>query len=119
MPADGRSWQGPVMTNVAGMTVSEYAALRTRGSAHVLVDVRTSQEFAIARIDGGRLLDDELFEELKALPRDTMLVFQCHHGIRSHAAARHFASLGFTNTHNLTGGIDRWSIEVDPGVPRY
>lgn len=107
------------MPQVVELSVSEYAALRARGDAHVLVDVRTPREVELARIDGGRLLDDPTFEELRAAPRDTVLVFQCHHGIRSHAAARHFASLGFERTFNLTGGIDRWSLEIDPAVPRY
>ena len=48
-----------------------------------------------------------------------MLVFHCHHGGRSQAAAEHFRSRGFTNVHNMVGGIDAWSREVDPDVPRY
>jgi monothiol glutaredoxin len=48
-----------------------------------------------------------------------MLVLHCHHGGRSQAAAEHFRSRGFTNVHNLVGGIDAWSTDVDPSVPRY
>jgi monothiol glutaredoxin len=48
-----------------------------------------------------------------------MLVFHCHHGGRSQRAAEHFAALGFTNVWNVAGGIDAWSQEVDPSVPRY
>jgi len=57
--------------------------------------------------------------EIEKLPRDARLVFHCHHGGRSQAAAEHFAALGFENVHNLAGGIDAWSREVDPSVPRY
>ena len=48
-----------------------------------------------------------------------MLVFHCHHGGRSQAAADHFSTLGFSNVWNLTGGIDAWSVEVDSTIPRY
>jgi monothiol glutaredoxin len=50
---------------------------------------------------------------------DTLLVAHCHHGQRSQIAAEHFASLGFTNAHNLLGGIEAWSLEIDDSVPRY
>lgn len=83
-----------------------------------LVDVRTEAERAIARIDGARLLDASYEQELLALPKDTKLVFQCHHGMRSQAAAQRFLDRGFTNVWNLVGGIDAWSA-VDPSVPRY
>jgi len=73
----------------------------------------------MARIAGARLLDDRLFDELLALDRGTPIVFHCHHGGRSQAAAEHFASLGFREVYNLAGGIDAWSQEVDPTVPRY
>jgi len=84
-----------------------------------LVDVRTPEEWETARIAGARLLDDRLFDELLALDRGTPIVFHCHHGVRSQAAAEHFASLGFREAYNLAGGIDAWSLEVDPTVPRY
>jgi monothiol glutaredoxin len=84
-----------------------------------LFDVRTPEERAMAKIDGARLLDKEVAAEIEKLPKDTLLVFHCHHGGRSQAAAEHFRDHGFTNTHNLIGGIDAWSIEVDPSVPRY
>jgi monothiol glutaredoxin len=48
-----------------------------------------------------------------------MLVFHCHHGGRSQSAAEHFRGRGFTNVHNMAGGIDAWSREVDATVPRY
>jgi len=53
------------------------------------------------------------------LPKDAMLVFHCHLGARSQSATDHFRLQGFTNVHNLIGGIDAWSQEVDTSVPRY
>ena len=84
-----------------------------------LVDVRTEGERAIARIEGARLLDGDAHQYLLGLDRDTPIVFQCHHGIRSQAAAEYFRQEGFRNLYNLRGGIDAWSQLVDPSVPRY
>ena len=47
------------------------------------------------------------------------MVFQCRTGRRSQIAAAHFQTQGFTRVFNLKGGIDAWSIEIDPTVPRY
>ena len=89
------------------------------GTAIELVDVRTEEERAIAAIDGARLLDQEYHDELLLRDRETPLVFQCHHGIRSQHAAEYFRNEGFRNLYNLIGGIDAWSALVDPAVPRY
>ena len=105
---------------VGRMSPAELAAAR-RGAATAptLVDVRTSDERARAVIEGSMLLDDEGLRIVSALPRDTKLVFYCHTGVRSMSAAEHFRAEGFTDVHNLEGGIDAWSREVDPSVPRY
>ena len=47
------------------------------------------------------------------------MIFYSHHGERSQAVAGHFAALGFQRAFSLTGGIDAWSREIDPAVPRY
>jgi len=83
------------------------------------VDVRTPEERAFASIEGSKLLDDALYDHLLTLDRDTPIVFQCHHGMRSQAAAEHFQRAGFTKLYNLVGGIEAWSTQVDPTVPRY
>ena len=89
------------------------------GTRCELIDVRTPEEQAIAAIDGARLLDQAYHDALIALDRDTPLVFQCHHGIRSQRAAQYFRERGFRRLYNLIGGIDAWSMSVDPSVPRY
>ena len=105
---------------VGRMSPSELAAnLREAGCGLTLVDVRTSEERGRARIEGSILLDDEGSRAVSALPRDTRLVFYCHTGVRSLSAAEHFRTEGFTDVHNLEGGIDAWSREVDPSVPQY
>ncbi|MDX1514559.1 MAG: Grx4 family monothiol glutaredoxin [Gammaproteobacteria bacterium] len=84
-----------------------------------LYDVRERHEIERARIAGATPLDDAVMGEIMALPRETPLAFYCHFGQRSQAAAEHFRAQGFTRVHNLTGGIDAWSREADPEVPRY
>ena len=84
-----------------------------------LVDVRTDSEQELARIEGARLLNKTYYAELLAMDRDTVLVCQCHHGVRSQDAAAHFEQQGFRTIYNLSGGIDAWSQLVDPSVPRY
>ncbi len=84
-----------------------------------LVDVRPADERAKAEIPGAISLEGDGMTRLSSLPRDAMLVFYCHTGQRSQAAAEHFRLQGFGNVHNLAGGIDAWSQRVDPSVPRY
>jgi len=84
-----------------------------------LLDVRTDEELALASVPGARQLRREDLPELEQLPRDTRLAFLCHHGMRSQAAAEAFRQIGFIELHNVVGGIEAWSVEVDPEVPRY
>ncbi len=109
---------GPVPP-VRQISARELQALRDSGAVFELVDVRTEHERAIARIDGSRLLDQAYHDALLALDHETPLVFQCHHGMRSQAAAEYFREQGFRNLTNLAGGIEAWSRDVDPSVPRY
>ncbi len=84
-----------------------------------LVDVRTPAERAICQLERSVLLDDNSYDELNALPKSTTLVFYCHHGIRSQQAAQHFLGRGFSHVYNLAGGIQAWSLRVDPSVLQY
>lgn len=101
------------------LAAPELKAMLDSGAAIELIDVRTEEERAIAAIDGARLLDQAYHDELLTRDRETPLVFQCHHGIRSQHAAEYFRNEGFRNLYNLRGGIDAWSALVDPAVPRY
>ena len=88
------------------------------GAPVELVDVRTDEERAVAKIDAVHLLDQTYHDALLRLERDTPIVFQCHHGVRSQQAAEYFRRAGFRNLYNLEGGIEAWSLLVDPSVPR-
>jgi monothiol glutaredoxin len=107
------------MGSIQQISAPDLKDLMDHGASFEFVDVRTEDERTIARIQGSRLLDRAYFDQLMALDRNTMLVFTCHHGMRSQAAAEHFAREGFANVYNLVGGIDDWSRSVDPSIPRY
>jgi monothiol glutaredoxin len=85
----------------------------------ILIDVRTERERDIAHIEGARPLDREELARLEGLPKSTPIAFHCHHGVRSRSAAEHFVAQGFSKIYNVEGGIDAWSVKVDPKVPRY
>jgi monothiol glutaredoxin len=101
------------------ITAPDLKGMMDEGASFELVDVRTEDERAVAQIEGSRLLDQKEHDRLLALDRSTTIVFQCHHGIRSQAAAEYFLRAGFRDLYNLRGGIDAWSALVDPSVPRY
>ena len=100
----------------------EPAELERRLSASgdfLLFDVRPPAERKRARIAGDRVLDDEAIAFIRNLPKETEMAFYCHRGGRSRSAAEHFRLEGHTRVFNLSGGIDAWSEQVDPSVPRY
>jgi monothiol glutaredoxin len=97
----------------------EVKTLLDAGKITHLYDVRTDKERGIAKIAGAKQLDDAAMAAIEALPKDTALAFHCHHGGRSRGAAEHFLKLGFKTVYNLAGGIEAWSRDVDPSVPRY
>jgi len=118
---EGRGFKidNPNAPSVQPMSVQELAATLGRGDPIQLFDVRTPEERAMASIPGALLLTQDEAERIERLPRDTVLVFHCHHGGRSQQAAEHFAGKGFGRVFNVIGGIDAWSQHVDPSVPRY
>lgn len=85
-----------------------------------LVDCREADEWEVCRIDGARLIPLSRFAELASqqLTPDTPVVVYCHHGMRSLRATHWLRQKGF-QAWSLAGGIDAWSIEIDPAVPRY
>ena len=121
---DGPDGQGfkidnPNAPSVRDMSVEELKAALDADEAMELLDVRTPEERAKASIQGALLMTEAEAARLEALPKGTMLVFHCHHGGRSQAAAEHFAALGFQSVHNVVGGIEAWSLRIDTSVSRY
>jgi len=104
---------------VKQMSVQDLKAKLDAGETFEFIDVRTPRERGTAAIEGTKLLDDELHEAMMKLDRKTPLVLHCHHGGRSNQAAEYFLSQGFVEVANVVGGIDAWSLHIDPSVPRY
>lgn len=88
--------------------------------APALIDVREPGEWAIAHLDGARLIPLATLESrLSELPTDQDIVVHCKAGGRSAQAVRRLRAAGFQRVWNLAGGIQRWSRDVDPSIPTY
>jgi adenylyltransferase/sulfurtransferase len=102
------------------ITVKELAEWLSRGENLLVVDVREAFELQIAKFpDALHVPLAQVPAKLPELPTDRMLVMACHVGVRSMRALEFLKSKGYTRVRNLKGGIDAWSREVDPAVPRY
>ncbi len=104
---------------VKQMDVSTLNASIESGESVYLFDVRGPDERAKAKIQAAVPFDEAAERLIETLPKDTPLVFHCHGGGRSQVAAERYRLRGFVNVNNLAGGIDAWSLHVDPTVPRY
>lgn len=99
-----------------------HAAMQAGEPAPVhLLDIRTREEFEAVHIAGSALFSQESMNTvLMGWPREAgIIVIIDHQGTRSLDAAAYFAGHGFTNVRALLGGVDAWSQEVDPDLPRY
>ncbi|TVS09178.1 MAG: sulfurtransferase [Phycisphaerales bacterium] len=96
-------------------------ALVDEGKA-VVLDCRTDEELEVASVPGALHIPlhelDTRWQEIKADP-DAVILTLCHHGRRSFRAATALQAKGFTNTRSIAGGIENWSLAIDPTVPRY
>lgn len=103
------------------LSPTDYRALVEQGERYTLIDVREPEEFAFCQLAGAELLPlSEISRwEAELAEREETLVIYCHHGVRSARVCARLAALGHSDAINLAGGIDRWSIEVDSGIPRY
>ncbi len=104
---------------VKGLSAVEVKKWMDEGKTFELFDVRTDGERETAKVDRARPLDVDGEKHLAGLPKDRPIVFMCHHGMRSKAAAERVLKDGFKQVYNLEGGIDAWSQTVDATVPRY
>ncbi len=100
----------------------EVQALLKASEDFLLLDCRERDEHALARIAGATLMPmSELGARVaELLPhRQRRIVVHCHHGGRSSQVVEWLRQQSFTRAQNLSGGIDEWSLQVDPTVPRY
>ena len=104
------------------ISVRETEQRLASGDAVRLVDVRDPEEFAYCQLPGAELipLPTVPIDAAAKLPdRDAEIIVYCHHGMRSMHATQQLRALGYANARSMAGGIDRWSREIDPSVPRY
>ena len=107
-------------SEIAEMSPHELKRRMDSGESFELIDVREPFEYEIARIDGAKLIPlGEISERLGELCEEQTIVVHCHSGKRSAEAARLLQQRGFANVYNLEGGIDAWSDQIDPNVPKY
>jgi rhodanese-related sulfurtransferase len=107
------------LSTVSQMSVQELKILQTSDESFYLFDVREEWEREIAQIADSRILNEKTVKFIGDLERDSLMVFQCRTGSRSQSAAEYFQKQGFTRVFNLAGGIDAWSLEIDPEIVRY
>ncbi len=103
---------------VKQLSAKELAAMMKTEKV-TLIDVRTERERDTAVIEGSLWIEKEGKAALETLDKNAIVVFQCHHGMRSQRAAEAYLREGFKRVYNLAGGIDAWSKSVDPKVPTY
>ena len=114
--------EGEAVDEIKECSAASFAARRDAGESLTLIDVREPKEVETARIEGALWIPlgdlDARLDELESL-RDQAIVVHCHHGVRSAKAVRLLLAHGFGGAENLDGGIEAWSLTVDPSVTRY
>ena len=102
------------------ITPADVKARLDREEKLVLIDVREPWEHQLCRIEGATLVPlGSLAASLQTLPDVDEIICYCHHGMRSLDVAAWLRFQGFEKAKSLAGGIERWSVEIDPKVPRY
>jgi len=102
------------------ITPADVKARLEQGEKLVLIDVREPWEYALCRIEGAKHVPlGTLAASLETVPDVDEVICYCHHGMRSLDAAAWLRFQGIERAKSLAGGIERWSIEIDPQVPRY
>ncbi len=102
------------------ITPREVKSMLERGDKFLFVDVREKWEFETSWIDGAVLVPmREIPSNLAKFEEADNIILFCHHGIRSLDAAAWLRSQDIAGAKSMAGGIDRWSAEIDPKIPRY
>lgn len=109
------------------VSVQDVKSKQEAGDSFVWLDVRETEEYDVS-IDDERIvrlpLSTLAAEQLDAIPNELSdqskeVIIFCHHGMRSAQVTAWLAQNGWTNVHNMDGGIHAWAEEVDPSVGTY
>ena len=103
----------------ADVSVRELKERKDRGEEVFLLDVRETYEYELANLKGHLIPLRQLKTRLGELDPSKEIIVYCHVGGRSARAVEFLRQNGFSKARNLEGGIDAWSVEIDPSVPRY
>ncbi len=102
------------------LEVDVVTAARLQREGALLLDVREPDEVATCAIPGSQYIPmRQIPESLPTLPRDRLILVQCHHGGRSLRVTQFLRANGFAQVSNVAGGIDAWALEIDPTLARY
>ena len=111
------------MANVLELTPQEVKSQLAAAPGAKLIDVREPEEFRLARIEGADLIPMRSvpaeLQRIEGMADDGPVMVICHHEVRSLQVVYWLRERGVENCFSVTGGIDRWSQEIDPAVPRY
>lgn len=108
-----------MIPHLGAVDLHHWRSDRTRPEP-VLIDVREPWEFDYCRIEGSLPIPlGELAARIDEVPTDRPLVMVCHHGHRSFYAAALLQQAGFTQIHNLRGGVEEWAAMIDSTMKRY
>lgn len=104
------------------ISVTDVQALREGKTPFFFLDCRELSEYELVHIEGTTLIPmGEIADRLGELQahKTGRIVIHCHHGGRSMRVTQWLRNQGFSQAQNMAGGIDAWSQEVDPSLPRY
>ena len=102
------------------ITPKELHERQTRNEELMLLDVREPWERQTARIEPSRHIPmADIPSSLWELDPEKHIVVYCHHGIRSLTVVDWLRRNGYERTQSMSGGIERWSVQIDSNVPRY
>ncbi|HVA78056.1 MAG TPA: rhodanese-like domain-containing protein [Candidatus Binataceae bacterium] len=108
------------MTQISETYPVELKARLGRGESLFILDVREPAEIAIASFPGAtHIAMNDIPARIGELDPEREIIVVCHHGMRSAQVAMYLMRNGFKRVVNLSGGINAWSLEADPAVPRY
>jgi len=110
------------MTQVPELNPAEALArwLQMAEAKVTLLDVREAEELEVACLAHAvHIPMREVPQRLVELDRSKPVIVMCHTGRRSGVVARYLLDNGFKNVFNLAGGIEAWSQQIDPSIPRY
>ena len=110
----------PPPAEVQELSSTEASEMLKQNPEIPLLDVRSEEERAMACINNSRLLDNQLAQEIQeSWDLESPMILICHQGVRSLQAGQYFTSQGFQQVYHISDGIDGWSLNVDPAIPRY